>query len=44
MHDQIKDLIRNIDKESSFDIETIIDICRTQPETLNEAITIAKKA
>jgi len=44
MHDQIKELTKNIDKESSFDIDTIIDICRSQPETLNEAITIAKKA
>jgi len=35
MHDKIKELTQNMEKNSAFDMNTVIDICRQQPETLD---------
>ena len=42
MHKKIDDLTQNIDKDTTFDVGTVIEICRQQEETLEQAIFLAE--
>lgn len=42
MHKKIHELTHNIDKDTTIDVGTVIEICRQQEETLEQAIKVAE--